>query len=151
MFYIHIYIYIFRYCVYLTMRNLIIALYGRALMQYITKMSLIFVWNCLDYAPTFFCDFPSVFRSTMPQLCPNYAPTMPQLCPNYAQTMPSVTMPQLCLLPQLCPNYAPTMPQLCPNYAPTMTRVLPQLCPNYAPTMFLQTTDLPYFLIKSSH
>ena len=27
----------------------------------------------------FFCDFPSVFRSTMPQLCPNYAPTMPQL------------------------------------------------------------------------
>ena len=55
----------------------------------------------------------SIFRSTMPQLCPNYAPTMPRLCPA-----------------RLCP-IAPTMPQLCPNYDPTMPRVLPQLCPNY--------------------
>ena len=52
------------YTYYLT----IVALYGRALMQYITKMSLIFAWNCPDYAPT----MPRV----LPQLCPNYAPTM---------------------------------------------------------------------------
>ena len=86
----------------------------------ITTLSYALSNSMFDKAPTFFCDFPSVFRSTMPQLCPNYAPTMPQLCPaqlcpNYAPTMPfAPTMPQLC--PEFCPNYAPTMPQLCPNF-----------------------------------
>ena len=41
-----------------------------------------FAWNCPDYAPTFFCDFPSVFRSTMPQLC-LFPQLCPEFCPNY--------------------------------------------------------------------
>ena len=117
MFYIHYVLYSYCYLdiFYLTMRNLIVALYGRAMMQYITKMSLIFAWNCPDYTQTFF----EIFLAFLGKLCPNYAPTMPQLCPA-----------------RLCFNYAPTI---------SLPQLFPEFCLNYAPTMFRQTTDLPIF------
>ena len=79
--------------------------------QYIPEMSLILPGLC----SIVMCNF-NTFTSTLPLLCPDYAPTMP----DYALTISALL---LAFLDQICPNYA-----FCLNYVPIFAQTMPQLC-----------------------